>query len=89
MIYLVDLEYVETRYTAEWKTYFPEYLRVNGLDVTVIEGPENIAACTTPGAFLNFSGTNVYKSEQVRKIAELFTENKIKDGDKCCFKSRQ
>lgn len=85
MIYLVDLEYVETRYTAEWKTYFPEYLRVNGLDVTVIEGPEDIAACTTPGAFLNFSGTNVYKSEQVRKIAELFTENKIKDGDKFVF----
>tara|TARA_B110000858_G_scaffold196747_1_gene256308 strand:- start:276 stop:1367 length:1092 start_codon:yes stop_codon:yes gene_type:complete len=85
MIYLVDLEYVETRYTAEWKTFVPEYLRTNGLDVCIISGPDNIAACTTPGAFLNFSGTNVYKAEQVKIIAELFSENKIKEGDKFLF----
>lgn len=85
MIYLVDLEYVETRYTSQWKTEFPALLRNNNLDVKVIEGPANIAECTTPGAFLNFSGTNIYKAEQVKRIAELFTANNIKDGDHFIF----
>lgn len=85
MIYLVDLEYVETRYTAQWKVHFPEAIKDGGLAVTVIDGPDNIADCATPGAFLNFSGTNIYKAEQVRKIAELFHANKIKPGDKFVF----
>lgn len=85
MIYLVDLEYVESRYTAQWKTEFPLLLAREGFDVSVIDGPENIAQCTTPGAFLNFSGTNIYKSEQVKKISELFSDNKIKDGDHFIF----
>lgn len=85
MIYLIDLEYVETRYTAQWKTEFPALLTDNNLDVTVIEGPADIAACTTPGAFLNFSGTNIYKAEQVKQIAELFTDNKVKEGDHFVF----
>lgn len=85
MIYLVDLEYVETRYTAQWKTEFPKLLESEGWEVTVIEGPDNIADCATPGAFLNFSGTNIYKAEQVKRIAELFTDNKVKDDDQFIF----
>ena len=85
MIYLVDLEYVETRYTAQWKTEFPAMLRDNGLDVKIIEGPADIASYATPGAFLNFSGTNIYKAEQVKRIASLFTSNDIKDGDHFIF----
>ena len=39
MIYLIDLEYVETRYTAQWKTEFPQALAdKTGTDVTIIEG---------------------------------------------------
>lgn len=86
MLYLVDLESVETRYTSEWKQYLPEQLLANtDHGVFVIDGPNDIAACTTPGAFLNFSGTNVYKSVQVQKIAELFTNNEIKAGDHFLF----
>ena len=86
MIYLVDLEYVETRYTAQWKTEFPQQIAdQTGQDITVIEGPEDIAACTTPGAFLNFAGTNIYKSEQVKLLAEYFNNNEIKNGDHFVF----
>jgi len=86
MIYLVDLEYVETRYTAQWKTEFPQQIAdETGQDITVIEGPEEIAACTTPGAFLNFAGTNIYKAEQVKILAEYFNNNKIKNGDHFVF----
>ena len=86
MIYLIDLEYVETRYTAQWKTEFPQQIAdQTEQDITVIEGPEEIAACTTPGAFLNFAGTNIYKSEQVKLLAEYFNNNQIKNGDHFVF----
>ena len=82
MIYLVDLESVESRYTKQWKTHFPTLLENNGLNVTVIDGPSaGIPEATTPGAFLNFGGTNIYKAAQITKISKLFCEGKIKDGD--------
>ena len=81
MLYLIDLESVESRYTKQWKTHLPALLRSNGIDVTVIEGPTDIPAATTPGAFLNFGGTNIYKSAQLEQIAQLFCEGKVKDGD--------
>ena len=44
MIYLVDLEYVETRYTSQWKTEFPQSIAdKTGQDIVVIEGPDDIA----------------------------------------------
>ena len=80
-LYLVELEPVETRYTAQWKTYLPEQLRSYGLNVEIIAGPGDAPQDTTPGAFLNFSGTNYWKSEQLKTISQLFAEGKVKDGD--------
>ena len=81
MIYVVDLEAVDTRYTKQWKTHVPELLqRELSEPVTVISGGETPQA-TTPGAFLNFGGTNVYKSKQLEQIGELFCAGKVKDGD--------
>jgi glycosyltransferase involved in cell wall biosynthesis len=84
-IFLVDLESVPTRYTCEWKTHFPALLRKHGHDVEVISGLEDIPRATTPGAFLNFGGTNIYKSSQVEKMGRLFCEGKIKAGDHFIF----
>jgi len=58
-IFLVDLESVSTRYTVEWKSALPRKLRSLGHEVEVIVGPEDIPKATTPGAFLNFGGTNI------------------------------
>jgi glycosyltransferase involved in cell wall biosynthesis len=85
MIYIVDIEAVETRYTGQWKTHIPTLLRQKGYDVTVIEGPTDIPAATTPGAFLNFGGTNVYKSAQVEQLGRLFCAGSIKSGDHFVF----
>ena len=86
MIYLVDLEYVETRYTSQWKTEFPQSIAdKTGQDIVVIEGPDDIANGTTPGAFLDFAGTNIYKAEQVKIIADLFQKQQIEDGDHFVF----
>lgn len=80
-VFLVELEPVETRYTAQWKKYLPEQMQFAGLEVEVIEGPSDAPTDTTPGAFLNFSGTNYWKSEQLKTISKLFAEGKVSDGD--------
>jgi glycosyltransferase involved in cell wall biosynthesis len=84
-IFLVDLEAVETRYTGEWKTHLPVLLRRHGHDVQVIDGPTDIPQATTPGAFLNFGGTNIYKSSQVETIGRLFCAGRISPGDHFIF----
>jgi len=84
-VFLVDLEAVETRYTGEWKTHLPALLRKRGHDVQVISGPEDIPRATTPGAFLNFGGTNIYKSRQVEEFSRLFTSGAVKSGDHFIF----
>lgn len=84
-VFLVDLESVETRYTGEWKTHLPAILRKRGHNVQIIDGPEDIPKATTPGAFLNFGGTNIYKSSQVEKISRLFCDGRIHTGDHFIF----
>ena len=80
-IYLVDLEAVSTRYTGEWKSHVPQLLKKAGHNVQVISGPKDIPDATTPGAFLNFGGTNIYKSAQVQQISRLFCDGTIRAGD--------
>ena len=80
-IFIVDIEAVDTRYTKQWKEYLPKQLRqATNEDVVVISGGETPQA-TTPGAFLNFGGTNVYKSKQLETIGEMFCKGQVADGD--------
>jgi hypothetical protein len=84
-IFLVDLESVETRYTGQWKSHVPAILRKEGHDVQVISGPTDIPTATTPGAFLNFGGTNIYKSVQVEQMGRLFCNGAVHPGDHFIF----
>jgi hypothetical protein len=84
-VFLVDLEAVETRYTGQWKTHLPSLLKQKGHNVQVIAGPTDIPSATTPGAFLNFGGTNIYKSSQVEQISRLFCNGRISAGDHFIF----
>jgi glycosyltransferase involved in cell wall biosynthesis len=84
-VFLVDLEAVSTRYTGEWKSHIPKLLKKAGHDVQVICGPEDIPSATTPGAFLNFGGTNIYKSRQVEEISRLFCSGSVRAGDHFIF----
>ena len=80
-IFIVDIEAVDTRYTKQWKEHLPRQLRrATNEDVTVISGGETPQA-TTPGAFLNFGGTNVYKSKQLEQVGEMFCNGTVKNGD--------
>jgi hypothetical protein len=84
-VFLVDLESVETRYTGQWKTHVPELLRKAGHHVEIISGPSDIPSATTPGAFLNFGGTNIYKASQVEQLGRLFCAGSVKAGDHFIF----
>jgi glycosyltransferase involved in cell wall biosynthesis len=84
-IFLVDLESVETRYTGQWKTHVPALLKKAGHNVQIIAGPEDIPSATTPGAFLNFGGTNIYKSVQVEQMGRLFCSGSVHPGDHFIF----
>ncbi len=84
-VFLVDLESVETRYTGQWKSHVPALLQKAGHNVQVISGPEDIPSATTPGAFLNFGGTNIYKSAQVQQMGRLFCDGAVRAGDHFVF----
>ena len=84
-IFLVDLEAVETRYTGQWKTHVPALLKKAGHHVQIISGPTDIPNATTPGAFLNFGGTNIYKSQQVEQMGRLFCSGAVRPGDHFLF----
>ena len=84
-VFLIDLEAVETRYTGQWKTHVPALLKKAGHDVQIISGPEDIPTATTPGAFLNFGGTNIYKSAQVEQMGRLFCSGSVHPGDHFIF----
>ena len=84
-VFLVDLESVETRYTGQWKSHVPQLLKKAGHNVQVICGPEDIPSATTPGAFLNFGGTNIYKARQVETMGRLFCNGTVRPGDHFIF----
>lgn len=79
-VYIVDIEAVDTRYTKQWKEHLPIQMRNAGLDVIKVSGGD-VPMATTPGAFLNFAGTNNYKAQQMIEISREFAFGNIKDGD--------
>ena len=84
-VFLIDLESVENRYTIEWKSRVPNLLSKAGYNVQILSGPTDIPNATTPGAFLNFGGTNIYKSAQVEQMGRLFCSGSVRPGDHFLF----
>jgi len=84
-VYIVDIEAVESRYTGQWQSHVPNLLRKAGHNVQIIAGPTDIPAATTPGAFLNFGGTNIYKASQVEQMGRLFCNGAVRPGDHFVF----
>jgi len=90
-IYIIDLESVPTRYTCQWKGHIPTLLKNAAEDrdrsdveiVNISGGEAELKA--TPGAFLNFAQTNVYKNNQLTQVSQLFSEGKVNPGDQFIF----
>ena len=80
-LWLIDIEAVDSRYTKQWKEHLPWQMSKAGiLNLEVISGGE-VPQTTTPGAFLNFAGTNSYKSQQLQILAKAFADGKVDDDD--------
>jgi len=86
-IWIVCLEPIDQRYTKQWYDNIPAILKTRiaerelDYNVVTIEG-QAIAENTTPGAFLDFGATNVYKSSQAMAVSQAFSDGLIKPGDK-------
>lgn len=89
-IFIVPLEPITTRYTQQWYDHIPLNLeklatdRQLDIDIVVVDG-EQVSLVPTPGAFLDFGATNIYKSSQLGAIAEAFQHGRVKSGDKFLF----
>lgn len=86
-IFIIPIEPIDTRYTKQWYNHLPKLLRQHApkhVQIIQIAG-QQIPSKPTPGAFLDFAATNIYKSSQLIKIAKLFREDRIVPGDKFLF----
>ncbi len=89
-IIILALEPLETRYTGQWFTEFSAHIkkqiRYHGheCDVVQVDGFDDNydSEETTPGAFLNFTNTNIWKNNQLNKIAAMFNNGEVESGDK-------
>lgn len=83
-IFIVPIEPIDSRYTKQWYENIPAFLKSykqHDWEIVTIDG-HGIGEGVTPGAFLDFAGTNIYKASQVIEISRMFMENKVKSGDK-------
>lgn len=82
-IYIAHIESHDSRYTGQLRKHLSNYLRCGLADkynIIDVDG-EEVNAETTPGAFLNFVSTNVYKSTQCITIFDYIAKKEVKDGD--------
>lgn len=89
-VWIIPIEPLETRYTGEWMETFPKQLRRFAFEqdkeiiASNIEGRGHTGE-VTPGAFLNFADTNIYKSDQMKCLAVNFQAGDVRDGDYIIF----
>ncbi len=86
-IWIFSLEPIEFRYTYQWYNSVPLLLD-NELkekyNVVQINGIQN-STQVTPGAFLNFSDTNYWKSSQLCAFLDHYDTDQVSDNDHFLF----
>ena len=87
-IWIIPIEPIDQRYTKQWYDNIPVVLekaiKDNNCDYSVvtIDGEDFAPEQRTEGAFLDFGATNVYKATQTAEVSKLFSNGKVKAGDK-------
>ena len=82
MLYVLPIEPLQERYSAQWLKWTENYVRSNGIVGHMIINPtKNAYATIQRGSFLDVVNTNVYKNAQLQIVLELFQQDRIKDGD--------
>jgi hypothetical protein len=86
-IWIFSLECLETRYTKQWHEHIPKLLKHklgNKFNVVQIDGVQKNSQLT-PGAFLNFSDTNYWKSSQLCNFLEHHNRGETSTDDHILF----
>jgi hypothetical protein len=86
-IWIFSLEPIQTRYTCEWHSHVPALLKHklgNKFNVVQIDGVQKNSQLT-PGAFLNFSDTNYWKSSQLCNFLEHHNRGETSTDDHILF----
>jgi len=86
-IWIFSLEPIETRYTAQWHSHVPALLKNrlgDRFNVVQVDGVQKNSQLT-PGAFLNFSDTNYWKSAQMCAFLEQHNQGKTGANDHFIF----
>ena len=86
-IWIFSLEPLESRYTAQWHEHIPKLLTSklgNKFNVVQVDGIQNNTQLT-PGAFLNFSDTNYWKSSQLCNFLEHHNKGETSTNDHILF----
>jgi len=84
MLYLVTLEPIENRYTAQWKTWIYNYFK-DKIETIEIDWKDNKIKRADSKSFLNWADTNIWKAQQIEQISNLFKYWVIKKWDKFLF----
>ena len=87
-IWIIPIEPIDQRYTKQWYDNIPLILQKEIAErnlfykVVTIDGEDFKPDVRTEGAFLDFGATNVYKATQAAEVSKLFSNGKVKAGDK-------
>ena len=87
-IWIIPIEPIDQRYTKQWYDNIPvlleQEIKLRELDyqVVTVDGEDFAPEQRTEGAFLDFGATNVYKATQTAEVSRLFSNGKVKAGDK-------
>jgi len=87
-IWIIPIEPIDQRYTKQWYDNIPVILereiktRELPYQVVTVDGEDFKPDVRTEGAFLDFGATNVYKATQTAEVSKLFSNGKVKTGDK-------
>lgn len=80
-IWILALEPIDTRYTRQWHEHLPKAIaKHTGHQVIQLDG-EQVAPKPSPGAFLDFAATNIWKSTQLAVFMKRIQSGKVSKGD--------
>lgn len=79
-IWLLGIEPLVERYSAQWARWFPEQLRALGHDVRIVNGDRRSQSIGT-GEFLDVYDTHIWKATQLAALACELSAGRVLESD--------
>lgn len=81
MLYILPIEPLEERYSADWLRWLKAWLKTANVDNFIIDPKRERYDKIQHGQFLDAIGTNQYKAKQLETLTQIFADGYVKDGD--------